>query len=273
MILPSFLVVGAQKCGTTSVHDILSTHPEANMSNIKEINFFTNKEKYKKGLEYYSRFFEKKIGAGAVGESSPGYICFPGVPEKIKKNLGKIKILILLRNPIKRAFSQYWDNRRSLNETLTTEAIIDEYLEDQYDPARKGYFSRGVYVHQVQEFFDLFGRDNVKVVFLEELVKNQKETLRSIYTFLNLDEDKGCQKLPKAQNSSEVYQNPFYRFVFERPNLSAWIPKRLKRLFFFGRKSPFKYPMPEKEVVNKLKEFYKPYDSKLESLLGRKLPW
>ena len=273
MTLPNFLIVGAKKCGTTSLHEILKKHPQANMSAVKEINFFTMEKSYRKGLAYYSGFWVEEKEARAVGESSPGYICYPGVPELIKKDLGAIKVLIMLRNPIKRAYSQYWVNRRSLSERLTPEDIIDNYLEDKYDPTRKGYFSRGVYVHQIQKYFTLFGRDHVKVVFLEDLVKKTKGTLRSIYNFLNLDEDLGCQELPKASNSSQIYQNPFYKFAFEHPYYSAWIPKRLRRFFFFGRKVDFKYPMPDQKKMNQLKEFYKPYDRKLERVLGRELPW
>ena len=76
MTLPNFLIVGAQKCGTTSLHDILSEHPQANMSNLKEINFFYSEDKYAKGLEHYKSYFKKLDSKHRVtGESSSGYIC------------------------------------------------------------------------------------------------------------------------------------------------------------------------------------------------------
>lgn len=87
--LPNFLIVGAQKCGTTSLHEILAAHSEAGMSKVKEINFFTNPEKHKKGLQYYSSFFEDTKGK-IIGESSPGYICYPGVADLIKEELGQV---------------------------------------------------------------------------------------------------------------------------------------------------------------------------------------
>lgn len=105
------------------MHDILTFHPETSMSKVKEINFFTYKNKYKQGLKYYSTYFDKKE-AKIIGESSLGYIFYPGVANLIKKDLGQIKVLILLREPIKRAFSQYWDNRRQLSECLTEDEII-----------------------------------------------------------------------------------------------------------------------------------------------------
>lgn len=194
MTLPNFLIIGSQKSGTTSLHDILSTHPQINMSDIKEINFFTNAQKYKKGLNYYSSFFQKPSEIQIVtGESSPGYICTPGVAEKIQKDLGLIKIVIILRDPIKRAFSQYWDNRRHLSESLTIDEAIDRYLNDRYVPGARGYFSRGVYINYIEKYDLLFGRKKIYVLILEELINRPKEKLNNLYKFLDIDPNLGLQ--------------------------------------------------------------------------------
>lgn len=272
MILPNFLIVGAQKCGTTSLHDILDAHPETNMSKVKEINYFINPTKYGKGLTHYSTYFTDDQ-AIAIGESSPGYICHPDVPERIRMDLGQIKIIVLLRDPIKRAFSQYWDNRRHLSEWLSEKEIIDQFLESQYEPGRKGYFSRGVYAPQVEKYFSLFSRENVKVVFLEELVRNQSATLKNIYDFLGLSSDKGLEKLPPASNSSIIWDNPVYKLFLDRPNLNRLFPKYARRILFFGSQSEFKYELPNKELMLKLEAFYRPHNDSLTKLLGRSLPW
>lgn len=144
MTLPNFLIVGAQKSGTTSLHDILSQHPEAYLSSVKEINPFTNPVKYSRGVRYYSNFFKGSTSTQVlVGESSPGYMCNPSGPDRIKKDLGEIKIVMILRDPIKRAFSQYWDNRRHLSETMDEYQIVNGFLTDDYVPGSRGYFSRG----------------------------------------------------------------------------------------------------------------------------------
>jgi len=271
-VLPNFLIVGAQKCGTTSLHDILDAHPETKMSAVKEINYFINPERYAQGLSHYSTYFTNNQ-AKAIGESSPGYICHPGVAERIRRDLGQIKIIIILRNPINRAFSQYWDNRRHLSEWLTEKEIIDQYLESTYMPGRKGYFSRGVYAPQVEKYFTLFGRDSVKVVFLEEMVKNQSETLKSIYDFLGLSKDKGLEKLPSASNSSMVWSNPIYKLFRNRPSLNRFLPKHARRILFFGNQSKFRYELPNEELITRIKAFYHPHNEHLASLLGRPLPW
>lgn len=272
MILPNFLIVGAQKCGTTSMHEILAAHPETNMSRVKEINYFTNSTKHERGLTYYSSYFAN-IESKATGESSPGYICFPGVPDMIKNELGQIKIIILLRDPIKRAFSQYWDNRRHLKEWQTEKEIIDKYLEPEYSPGRKGYFSRGVYAPQVEKYIALFGRENVKVVVLEELLKNQKSFLQGIYTFLGLNKDLGHQYLPEPSNVSMIWNNPFYRFLLRKLHFNRYLPKHARRFLFFGNQSKFKYQLPSDDLMKRLNDFYKPYNDELAILLNRDLPW
>lgn len=272
MKVPNFLIVGAQKCGTTSLHEILDAHPETNMSKVKEINYFINPAKYARGLSHYSTYFSGDQAA-AIGESSPGYMCHPGVPEKIRKDLGHIKIIILLRNPIKRAFSQYWDNRRHLSEWLTYDEIIDRYLASKYDPSQKGYFSRGVYAPQVEKYFNLFGRKNVQVVFLEELIGNQTEILKGVYGFLGISKDKGLEKLPPASNSSMIWENPVYKLFLNKPALNRFLPKHARRFLFFGSQSKFKYELPDDELMLKLKAFYKPHNDDLAKLLGRSLPW
>ena len=269
MTLPNFLIVGAQKCGTTSLHDILNEHPQANMSNLKEINFFYSEDKYAKGLDHYKSYFKNPDSNHRVtGESSPGYICSPGIHKLIHQDLGNIKIVIILRDPIKRAFSQYWDNRRQLKETMSESEIIDNYLETEYSKNRKGYFSRGVYYSDVKKYVELFGKKNVHIIILENLIKNQTSELQQLYNFLGIDKDKGFQKLPKSSNSAMVWKNPFYSYFLNNPSKTKYIPLKARRLFFFGKQETFKYDLPEQSHIDKLKEFYKPWNKKLEDFIS-----
>jgi len=272
MKLPNFLIVEAQKCGTTSLYEILTAHPEVGMSIIKKINYFTFEKKYKKGLNYYETYFNDIDNDKLViGEASPGYICTPGVPERIKSDLDKIKIVIILRDPIKRAYSQYWDNRRHLNEHLSEEEIVDKYLEVNYSQGRRGYFSRGVYAPQVKKYFDLFGRENVCVMILEKLVKNQTDQLHELYEFLGINKLKGLQSLPKPVNSSVVWKNPIYQLFFKHHSWAKFLPKRGKRLIFVGDVEKYNYSIPSGKILEKLKNFYEPHNNQLSNLINRPL--
>jgi hypothetical protein len=268
VVLPNFLIVGAQKAGTTSLHDILSQHPQAYMSEVKEINYFTNEQKYKKGLVYYSSFFKKILPQHiVVGESSPGYMCYPQVAERIRKELGDIKIVMILRDPIRRAFSQYWDNRRHLSETFTEYEIVSNFLEIDYQPGRRGYFSRGVYIRYIEKFQEFFSKENVHILLLEELVMDQSRELRRLYNFLGIDETMGLQTLPPPSNSSNVWLNPFYSFFFQNPVYTKYLPSKVRRLLFFGEIKPYRYQLPSDDILMRLKSFYKPWNEKLSNEL------
>lgn len=268
-MLPNFLIVGAQKCGTTTLHSVLDLHPKIAMSRIKELNFFTFEKNYQKGLSYYSEQFVGECEAvDIIGESSPGYLCYPGVPEKILRDLGTIKILILVRDPIKRAVSQYWDNRRSLKETLTFDQCVSDYLTEHYVPGERGYFSWGVYIKYINKYIDLFGFDNVKIVVFEKLIKRTEESLSSIYEFLGIDSYSDFLTIPKAENSSSIYENFIYSYFLNHPEKAKYLPRVLRKYTFFGKKVPFKYPQISQQTLDTLKYFYNPWNLKLQEFMG-----
>lgn len=272
MILPNFLIVGAQKSGTTTLYDILDMHPEVNMSKTKEINFFTSDQKFEKGLNYYSTFFkEPKDEHQITGEASPGYMNNLYIPKLIKNKLGDIKIVMMLRDPIKRAYSQYWDNRRHLSESLTESEIIDKYLTDAYSSKSKGYFSRGVYIRYIEEYLKYFKRSDIHIIIFEELIDNPKNELKKLYNFLKIDDSDEFLNLSKSSNSSMIWNNNFYKFFLQNPKYNKYINKHLRRFFFFGKKEKYKYPLPSKKEIKVLQEFYKPWNMELESFLGRNI--
>ena len=272
MILPDFLIVGAQKAGTTTLYDVLNKHPEVNMSLIKEINFFTSNRKRLKGLDYYSSFFKTPNKKQKItGEASPGYMNYDGIPEMIKDNLGSIKIVMMLRDPIKRAFSQYWDNRRHLSESLCESEIIEKYLTDKYSPNSKGYFSRGVYIKYIKEYLKYFKKENIHIIILEELIHEPETKLKELYDFLGISTSKETLKISKASNSSIIWNNKLYLYFLNNPSKNIFLPKRFRRFLFFGKKTNYKYALPSIEDVKILQDFYEPWNKKLESFLGRKM--
>jgi len=251
--LPDFLIVGGQKCGTTTLHNLLKDHPDVNMSSRKEVNYFTLDHKYQKGLSFYAQHWAEKPGAKIVGEASPGYMVYPGVAEKIRKDLGRIKIVVILRDPIKRAVSQYWDNRRHLSENETFEEIYKHYLMAEYKPESKGYFSRGVYIQYIEKYWSLFGKGQVHVMTLEDLVNNPSRNLSRLYAFLDIGRNNDLMKL-KASNSSMIWDNLIYRYLLDHPHITGYLPKRGKSIFFFGKQIPYSYPQPSNEIIARLKD-------------------
>lgn len=272
-VLPNFLVIGSQKAGTTSLYNILSKHPEIYMPQKKEVNFFFLEKEFLRGIGYYERFFFTGIppGAKAFGEASPGYICHPQTPTRIKEYLPKARLILIVRNPIDRAYSQYWDNRMTLSETQTFEGTLDIALVDTYEPGKLGYFSRGTYIKYIRRYLDLFDADQLLVLLFNDLRDDPVKFYQHCFQFLGVDPGFRCPEMEAVYNPSFVWDNFLYRWFFNRPAYGRYIPARLKRLLFWGRKKRFQYPPICQAAKERLVRFYEPWNRELAAYLGRDL--
>ena len=176
--LPDFLIIGAQKGGTTSLYLYLNEHPNIGGAVIKEVSFFD--KNYHQGLAWYRAQFPTPLRKlytrdvrkqnYIVGEASPGYLIYPHAPERIAKILPRVKLIALLRNPVERAYSQYRHNVERGYEQLSfadaieaeeerTRAEKEKVLNDaQYNSTaffRYSYLARGVYVDQLKHWLEL----------------------------------------------------------------------------------------------------------------------
>jgi hypothetical protein len=188
---PDFLIVGAQKSGTTTLHYSLSAHKNIFMSNPKELNFFHNDDNYKKGINWYSQHFANCRENQIAGESSPEYIHYNIVPGRIAALLPNVKIIILLRNPIDRAYSAYWHAVRHAGEHLNFESAIEieqkRIRNDSYAEKYYSYLTRGNYISSVREYFNWFPADNISIIIAEDYFQNPVAIIKILLQFLSLD--------------------------------------------------------------------------------------
>ena len=232
-MLPNFLIIGASKCGTTALYHYLKQHPEISFSSLKEPKYFSsiNTEFPHNGvgdisvdkhairsLEEYKRLFSS-IENKRVGEASPDTIYFHNTTtHQIKKDLGDIPIIIMLREPVKRAFSAFMylkrDSRENLNfrEGLFAET---ERLKNNWDFIW-GYKRCGMYYDQVKAFMDNFS--NVKVVLQENLKNEPFTVLKDIYSFLAVDTTFQTN-VSISYNESGIPNNPLSKFLLSRNNI------------------------------------------------------
>ena len=270
-MLPNFLIIGSQKAGTTSLYNILKQHPQIFMADRKEINFFFKDDEYARGVDKYAQHFADCADQLACGEASPGYICHPEAPARIHALLPDVKLILTVRDPIKRAISQYWDNRRHLSESHTFAEAVDLYLSDEYHPDKIGYFSRGVYMRYIENYLEYFPRENLLILPFEEMISDSSNFYKHIYTFLGVDEDFSTEDFDEAFNPTEVWKNPFYQMLIRKPRYQTRIPAKLRRLFYWGKKMPFSAPLIDDESRQRLEEFYRPWNDKLRRFLGVEL--
>lgn len=270
-MLPNFLIIGSQKAGTTSLYHVLKQHPQIFMAETKEVNFFFKNDAYARGVDAYAAHFADAANQLALGEASPGYICHPAAPARIHALLPDVKLILTVRNPIKRAISQYWDNRRHLNEPLTFSQALDAYLSDDYQPDQIGYFSRGVYMRYIRRYLEYFPRENLLVLPFEEMISTPAAFYRQIFAFLGVDEDFISEDFDEAFNPTEVWKNPFYQLLIRKPRYQKKIHPKLRRLFYWGKTTRFSAPPIDEVSRKKLVEFYRPWNDELRQFLGRAL--
>ncbi|MFC1826124.1 sulfotransferase domain-containing protein [Thermodesulfobacteriota bacterium] len=204
VIKPNFLIVGAAKCGTTSLYHWLKSHPEIYMPERrhKEPTFFVGDEEYKgefKSFDSYLKIFHKAGAAKAIGEASTLYLYSKIAPQKIKKFLGNnVKIIIMLRDPVKMIYSLWLNNKRELTETLSFEEALEAEEKRFYSqefrqnkslrcPSNFFYTRRTRFLPQIKRYLDEFDRKNILFIKLKDMSKDPEKTYRDTLEFLDVD--------------------------------------------------------------------------------------
>ena len=213
---PNFLIVGTARAGTTSLHEFLGNHPDILMPLQKEPCFFTYvdeqpefkeaRHRYLTNPAEYLAMFEHHNEA-VMGESSTPYLYFHQKSianiKRLVANADEMKILIVLRDPSERAYSQYMHNRRDLREPLTFEEAIDAEKQRMADNWHFDFFyvDKGYYYQQVKDYIDNF--KHVKIVFYDTLEKQPEKLLSDIYQFLGVTQLQEA-KMVKRNQSGEM---------------------------------------------------------------------
>jgi len=179
MRTPVFFVVGAQKAGTTSLHDWLAQQPDVCLPTLKETHYFSHDQRYEKGLDWYMRQFPRCADGSVVGEVDPEYMYHACAPERIAEVCPEAKIVFILRSPLERAYSQYLMSvRRGLERLSFYDALAseDERTGPGADPAlaeHLGYMGRGRYAAQIARFRKALPGGSFLIVKFDELVSGE----------------------------------------------------------------------------------------------------
>jgi hypothetical protein len=215
IIKPNLFIPGAGKSGTSSLHEYLNLHPDIYMSEKKEPHYFSHDNLFYNEKEKYYSLFTDCANFKYRGESSTGYMLFPNVLERIKSEIDYPKFIFVLRNPIDRCFSHYNWVKSLQAETRRFREAVKYDMNDELD-YRKGfgrgykfYFQGGLYAKYLKKFFDEFGEQNIFIVTTENLRKNRKHTLNSIFDFLELS---SMNDIPKIQSNKTKQYNDLVLF-------------------------------------------------------------
>lgn len=216
--LPTFLVIGAMKSGTTSLYEYLRAHPQVFMPEVKELDFFAAAKNWPRGLDWYAAHFAGAAGARAVGEASPAYANdpnHPGVPERIHSVLPDVKLVYVIRNPIDRIESHYRHRVRYEGEQAGADAAVLADLPRYLPPSR--------YAHQIDRYLEWFPRERLLVVLSDDLKADRVATLARIHRFIGVD----AAFSPDVVNAEFLRNPPSRRSRWLRARRRSSTPSRL----------------------------------------------
>lgn len=216
-ILPNFIVIGAPKAGTTAVEQYLHQHPDIYMSPLKNPAFFIwqDRERLFYGrnvvnhLASYHALFQYHKKEKAIGEVSPGYLPDHSAPARMKKLLPDIRLIALLRNPVERAFSQFWFNRQIGAERITEfrEALLteQEIMRGKAPGESQPKYIRGGFYHRhLMRWFEFYDPSQFKLIVYDDFSLNPSAVMSEIFRFLGVDES----FVPDVSRKHNVTQVP-----------------------------------------------------------------
>lgn len=295
VILPNFLIIGAAKSGTTALYENLKLHPEVFLSNIKEPNFFVlknpeykfnkktiNSSYYKSfvySLDDYVSLFTNAGGFKAVGEASPIYLYEKCAPLEIKKVIPNTKLIVILRNPIERAFSNFSMHMAGLG--LETTNNFFSALDFEEERIEKEwwwgfhYKKAGLYSEQLTRYFNNFDKEHILVLIYDDFKSYPNETYLKITQFLGIasfsnENTKKYYKVSKATKIrwiERVLRNEKISMIM-KSIMGRQAGKRVKEMI--RKKNKFKPKITEKEFMF-LSNYYRNDIKKLEKLINRDL--
>ena len=256
--LPDFIIIGAMKCGTTSLYYDICEHPNVFEANQDEIGFFDSN--FHLGWNWYRSFFplkskilksRKETGYGISGEDTPFYFWKEEAADRIKKYFPNIKLICIFRNPVDRTYSEYQNTVREGGETVDGKTLtFEESLEIELKRIKnaekqsnidysklikeRSGLLKGIYANQLKIWFDRFPKENILILDSINLKKFPKQTMSEVYKFLGLPD-------------------------YEIKEIHA--------------KKNAKYPKMNKETREKLIEFFKDHNKRFYELTKLKFNW
>ena len=198
MSLPNFMCIGAAKSGTTTMHDILRQHPDIYVPSFKEPHFFDIPENFINGLSWYENTYFRKANKKIISEFTPSYFFDENVPKRIFTSLGgDMKFLVIVRNPVDRAYSHYLHSKRDFHEVESFKDALDlenmrlnKYKDesDYLSYLRHSYIRQGLYSKMLERYLKYYSLDNFLFInFEDEFLLKIDITIKKILDFLEVD--------------------------------------------------------------------------------------
>ena len=282
--MPTFFVIGAAKCGTTSLHSYLDLHPEISMSSFKEPAFFVPEPIYRTQVterKAYLSLFES--GARHRGESSVNYTTWPiwkGVPERIHAEIPEAKFVYLVRDPIERARSQHLQlesSRTPYARRYFRGESLDRVWTD-LDPAWNVLVAGGLYMTQIRQYLEFFPEESILILDSDDLRNHRKATLDRLCDFLEVGPIPADPRLEAEENRAEgkAQEGEWYVRLTESPILRRAVdrlPHGLREDLVRAMRRGVSRPLGKPEISDTsrqaLEEIFRPEVEELREFTGQ----
>ena len=239
MSLPNFMCLGAAKSGTTTLYDILRQHPDLYIPSFKEPHFFDIPENYKNGIKWYEKTYFKNTNQKIVADFTPSYFFDEEAPKRIFESLGgELKFVVILRNPLDRAYSHYLHSKRDLyekqdfGEALKLESSRLQQYQNQADYLsylRHSYIHQGLYSKMLKRYLQYFSLDNFLFInFEDEFLQEKDLTIQKVLHFLEIDSsillNIDIRSNPASKERSKILKRMMKKTGWWRVLLKKMIP-------------------------------------------------
>ncbi len=190
MPLPTFVIAGAQKSGTSTLSKLIALHPEAHVFEKKETHYFD--WYYQRGIDWYAGLFKPRPGQSVIGEATPTYMHYPVARERMMDVLPDAKIVVIMRHPVERAYSHFWHSRKYGFEDLETfEEAVEQEAErlatgERRELIRHSYLDRGRYIEQINALEAGYPRERIYALTLDDLIEDRQAALEGVLGFIGV---------------------------------------------------------------------------------------
>lgn len=282
-VLPTFIIIGAPRAGTTTLYEHLKRHPEVGMSRRKETNYFAYDPDHPvpeevpgwfsvRTLEAYAAQFAHARGRKAVGEASPIYLATPGAAARIHALLPRVRLIAVLRNPVDRAYSGYVKWLHQINRRLDPRTDFDpgaSWMQPDSD-----WVQRGCYARLLRDYYEHFDPEQIRIFLYRDLVSSPQAVLGEIHAFIGVM-PRSVSQLPR-HNAGGQPRVPVVNAVLRHHGLRkraerwtpGWLERAARRIVAANQEPPPPLPPP---VRRRLQSIYRESVRDLEAMLGRDL--
>jgi hypothetical protein len=265
-VLPNFVIVGAPKCGTSSLAAWLRDHPDVYVVPEKELFYFTSE--WERGQRWYEQCFAAN-GQKAVGEATPTYLHEHRAHARLADVIPDAKLIAMVRNPVDRAYSHYWHwHERKGDERTFEEAIAPELAGERDDV----FLAPGRYAEHLRALGDHFAPEQIQTVVFDDLAADPGAVYRAACSFLGVDDATVPDSVGSVENSFRYYYPRWLWAVFVRVRIGRFLPGRAGAALYRAMvRTADPYPPMADATRARLVAYFEQPTAELAQMLGRDL--